>query len=177
MKRVLSVMLCAALLLGASACGKQQNDGGRQGTQQKQEQNVYKTLDPEKILTLEEVSQVVEYAPVEKTEKTRKKATVLYCSEPIGKGDIIQVDLYQPSDSISEEEVRRFYDEIQEKRTKAEAVEDLGCEAFIAIPSIHLMKDGYHVAITAGSGGGDEQKALLKKLAQIAIGNMDELLQ
>lgn len=177
MKRFLSVILCAALVLGTASCGKPQE--GQQGAsqQQKQEKKVYKALDPEKILTVEDVAQELPYAPVTRTEKSRKKATALYCSDPIGQGDVVQVDLYQPSNTVPEADVRSFYDEVKEKRPGAEDVADLGCEAFIAIPAIHLMKDGYHVAITAGSGGGDEQKALLKKLAQAAVGNMGELLK
>lgn len=176
MRRIALFLLCTALALGTAACG---NDSSQTVGEQaaRQAGKVYKTIAPEKVLTLENVSGVVSYTPVQETKKTSKGATVLYRSEPVGQGDVVQVDVYQPSTRVTEEEIRKLFDEEKEKRPKAEEVADLGVEAFIAIPSIHMMKGGYYVKITAGSGGGDEQKSLLKTMAQTALGNLDELLK
>ncbi len=176
MKKITALLMCLVMALGASSCGKEKEQ--RAGApEQKQEKKVYKTVEPEKVLTLENVSAVVSYTPVLEKSKSGKASTALYRSEPVGKGDVVQVDVYQPSARVTEDEVKKLFNEEKEKRPKAEEVTDLGVEAFIAIPSIHMMKDGYYVKITAGSGAGDEQKALLKDAAQTALVNLNELLK
>jgi hypothetical protein len=178
LKKAVAVLMSVILALGLSSCGKDSGGGQQAGEpEKKQEKKVYKTVDPEKVLTMENVSALVSYAPVLEKSKSGKAATALYRSEPVGQGDVVQIDVYQPSARVSEDEVKQLFSEEKEKRPKAEDVSDLGAEAFIAIPSIHLMKNGYYVKITAGSGGGDEQKTLLRNAAQTALANLDGLLK
>lgn len=176
-RRAVALLMSLILTLSASSCGKDSSRQPAGEPEKKQERKVYKIIEPEKVLTLENVSAIVAYTPVLEKSKSGKAVTALYRSEPVGQGDVVQIDVYQPGARVAEEEVRKLFDEEKEKRPKAEDVADLDVEAFIAIPSIHLMKNGYYVKITAGSGSGDEQKALLKNAAQTALANLDGLLK
>lgn len=172
MKKAIALFLCLILAFSVSACG---NDGGN--ADGGQGRKVYKALEPEKILTMENVSAIVDYTPVMTKTKSGRAATALYVSEPQGLGDVVQIDLYQPGIRVTVEEVRKLFDTEKEMRPSAEEVLDLGVEAYIALPAIHFMKDGYYVKITTGSGGEEEQKNLLKNTAKTALTNLDELLK
>lgn len=102
--------------------------------------------------------------------------TALYRTEPIGNADIVKVEVRQYSQTVSKEDIKQIFDNAKAKRPKAETIDDLGCDAYIAFPSVNIYKDGYLVTITAGSGSDDGQKNMLKSFAQTAVDNLNALI-
>lgn len=175
MKKAVVLLLCMVLAFGAAGCSGNSGQTGESSV--RQGKKVYKTLDPEKVLTAENVAAVVDYEPVLEKSKAGKFATALYRSEPIGAGDVVQVDVCQPAGKRTAEDVEALFLEAQDKRSDAVKLPDLETEAFIAFPSVHILQNSYYIKITAGSGADDAQKALLEKLAGVAVANVKEIIQ
>ena len=131
------------------------------------------------FLSAEEVSAQVGYTPVAEEENTRSQKTITYKNAVAGQGDIVRIEVYPQNQKHTKEEIKAQFEKQKSKNEEYKTLiqaDDLGIEAFIAIPSVHMYKNGYYIVVTAGSGGGDEQIALLKNFAQIVVGHMNELL-
>lgn len=134
------------------------------------------TVNPEELITTVDVSAVAAYVPVQEKSDSDGVETVLYRSEPVGQGDIVKVSVRQYSDSVAKDDIKAEYERAKSLRPKAEVVDGIGDDAYIAYPSVHIYRDGYHVTITAGSGSGDEQKTLLEQLAKTADDRLKDML-
>ena len=84
------------------------------------------------------------------------------------------VELYEPSENLDEEAVEEKFEASREKRTDFIEVDDLGDDAYIAYPTLHLYSNGVYVAITAGSEGGEEQTELLEEFGRVAEKNINK---
>lgn len=138
-------------------------------------------INPIEIITPEDVYAAVNYAyaPVLDGDtyiRDGNKATALYRSEPIGQGDPVIVEITQYTDTVAKESVWYEYDNERIKRSSAEAVSELGEDAYIAFPSIHVFDRGCHIKITAGSGSSEEQKNTLLTLARTAVARIDAIM-
>ena len=102
-------------------------------------------------------------------------ATATYRSEPIGQDPVI-ITITQHTSSVSKETVWYGYDYDRVMRSSAEMISDLGEDAFIAYPSIHVYDRGCHIQITAGSGDTPEQRNLLINLAQTAVAKFEAIM-
>jgi hypothetical protein len=135
---------------------------------------------PTEVLKLSDVQAAVgselTYVQEGGVEKDGNVSTAVYRTEPLGKGDLVRVEIRQLTSQVTREQVRAEYDEMKSKRPSAQNVEGLGDDAYIAYPSIHVYKDGYHLEITAGSGADEAQAALLKNLAQTAMRSLEATL-
>lgn len=134
------------------------------------------TVSPSALISTEEAAPFLSYQPYAETESGRKKSSVLYRSEPKGKGDTIKVEVYQPTPGFTAEAMRQQFDTNRKMRPSAAAAEGLGAEAFIAYPSIHLYTEECYIIITAGSGSDEAQTELLKSLAAVALENLPQAL-
>ena len=165
MKKIISIIACAALTLSICSCGA------------KKEPEPVPELDPAQLITVEDVAAVAGYTPVIEPEGTTKegnRSSVLYRSEPIGQYDTVEVKLVQFNDEMPYQQIFAEYEANKAKRKDIKLVESLGQEAYIAFPTIFVYDRGCLVAITAGSGADDEQERLLKNLAFTAIGKLEE---
>lgn len=136
-------------------------------------------INPANIITSEDVASIAGYTPVVDEKETKREgnvATVMYRSEPIGKNDPVEVKITQFNNTIGYEQIYAQYEKAKEMRTSAENIESLGQESYIAIPTIHVYDRGCLVEITAGSGGDEEQKEMLKKLGMTAAGRIEEII-
>ncbi|MCX7714223.1 MAG: hypothetical protein N2171_00620 [Clostridia bacterium] len=135
-------------------------------------------LNPESVFTLENAAAIVNYSPVidGNIEKKNNMTSILYHSEPIGQGDTVRVTVRQYTDAITKQQVKEEYDMMKSMRPKAIKLDNVGEDAYIAYPSVHIYMDGYHIEITAGSGDDDTQKALLEQAAKVACSNAAKIL-
>ena len=93
----------------------------------------------------------------------------------LGVSDLVEVTVYSENDAISKSEIEEKFNFYKTKNKEYKSiipVEGVEADCFIAIPSVYILKDGYMVIISAGSGGEDAQINLLRGLTDIAIKNM-----
>lgn len=175
MKKIIAIVSTLLIMLSLSSCG---GGGGLQP--------VVPTATPipeavpTEILKLSDVQTAagteLTYVQEGGIVKEENVSTAIYRTEPLGKGDLVQIRIRQLTSQVTREQVRTEYDEMKAKRPEAQTVEGLGDDAYIAYPSIHVYKDGYHLEITAGSGSDEAQATLLKNLAQTALRNLEAKL-
>ncbi len=169
-------VIIAALGL-CSACGGQ--DGSYDSAVVEPAATAIPIADPSSLLPLDDVIAMVGYDLVldgGEVDIGDGYRTAFYRTDPIGQADVVKITVYQKSETVSEDEVCQHFYEIRDSRPSAEQVSGLGTDAYIAFPSIHVYQDGYHIEITAGSGADDGQKALLDRLARLAVDNLNALL-
>ncbi len=138
-------------------------------------------IDPTALITPEDVYAATgyAYAPVlDGNTYTRdgNTATAVYRSEPVGQGDPVIVEVTQYTDTVSKETVWYEYDSERAKRPSAQMVTELGEDAYLAFPSIHIFDRGCHIKITAGSGSGEEQQNMLVNLAVTAVERFEAIM-
>lgn len=175
MKKLLLIFLALLMTICLCSCGK----GG--GLFASPTPAPVTEINPIEIITPEDVYAAVNYAyaPVLDGDtyiRDGNKATALYRSEPIGQGDPVIVEITQYTDTVAKESVWYEYDNERIKRSSAEAVSELGEDAYIAFPSIHVFDRGCHIKITAGSGSSEEQKNTLLTLARTAVARIDAIM-
>jgi len=161
MKKIILILLSAVLSISLCSCGEKQE---------------YKTtVAPSELLSAEELTPYIGYTPVMTEQISRRVCEAVFVSEPLGEYDSVTVRVYQKNQLMSQEKIKEYFDECKKMRSDAFSIESLGVEAFIAYPSIHCYIDGYHIQITAGSGGDNLQKALLMNLAKLSLENFTNL--
>ncbi len=167
MKRKLSVILsliCMMLLL-CTSCGKSVKN--------------IPEIDPSSLITADDISVCAGYELVMDEAgvvRDGNTAEVLYKSDPIGKNDVVKVKVTQYTNQISDSEISQQYENAKSKRSSAETVSDMGEDAYIAYPSIHIYDRGCIIEITAGSGSDETQTALLKSLATVAVTRFETMM-
>lgn len=135
------------------------------------------SLMPADILTADNLSSIITYTPVcDNLSDTPTEKAILYRSEPMGK-DPVKIEVMQYSADFAKANVKAKYDADKALRPSGEELAlEGGFEGYIAFPYAKIYYDGYYVTITAGSGNNDEQKQLLKNAADMAAGNLKNLL-
>ena len=165
MKRIILVTLSLTAALSLCGCGS------------KNQKKEIPQIEPTELVTIDDVSAYAGYIPVIK-ESTRddNRSSVLYVSDPIGQYDPVEVKLIQFNDSMNYQQIFDYYEQQKSMRQDAELLESLGQESYIAYPTIHVYDRGCLIEITAGSGSGDEQEQLLKRLATNAASRLEEIV-
>ena len=169
---MISTILIATLI---SSCGGKKDD----------QSNVDITLpqiDPVSLLPANDVYTALDFAYVPVVDggvvvNEGNTSSVVYVSDPKGEHDSIEVTVTQKTDAISADTIKAYYNESMQKRADAMTVSNLGEIAYIAYPSIYVYNSGCIIKITAGSGADADQQNLLIKLATIASGNLDKLVE
>lgn len=175
MKKLLLVVSTLLIVIGLCSCG----EGG--GLFASPTPTPIPEINPLDLVSAEDVYAAVNYAyaPVlEGDTFTRdgNKATAIFRSEPIGQGDPVIITVTQYSDSVPKENVWYEYDYDRVKRASAESIAELGEDAFLAFPSIHVYDRGCHIKITAGSGSSEEQREMLINLARTAVSRFETII-
>ena len=134
-------------------------------------------INPDEIITLSEASEVAEGYTLTQGEvkKTGNKLSVIYNAEPLGSGDNVQVELVYYSDEYPRSTVEELFNSEHQKLMVYEEVSDMGEQAFISFPSIHIYEKGFYLKITGGSGDA-AQASVLKTLGQTAMKNMNKYI-
>lgn len=171
MKKFLLILSAVLITVGLCSCGD---------TKPNEAKVPIPEINPIEIITPEDVYAAINYAyaPVldgDAYTRDANKATAFYRSEPIGQDPVI-VEITQYTDSISKENIWYEYDNDRIKRSSAETIPELGEDAFIAFPSIHVFDRGCHIKITAGSGNTEEQRNTLLTLAQTAVSRIEAVM-
>lgn len=171
MKKFLLILSAVLITVGLCSCGD---------TKPNEAKEPIPEINPIEIITPEDVYAAINYAyaPVldgDTYTRDANKATAFYRSEPIGQDPVI-VEITQYTDTIPKENVWYEYDNDRIKRSSAEAIPELGEDAFIAFPSIHVFDRGCHIKITAGSGNTEEQRNTLLTLAQTAVSRIEAVM-
>jgi hypothetical protein len=78
------------------------------------------------------------------------------------------LDAGQSPDSI--------FTEIMNNTVDTEKADGIGDEAFIGIPGIHILMDGYYITIGLGNSDNAENREKLKEAGKIASGNLKKLI-
>lgn len=175
MKKLLLVFSTLLIVIGLCSCG------GNDGLFSKPTPTPIPEINPLDLLSSEDVYAAIgyAYAPVldgDTYTRDGNQATAYYRSEPIGQGDPVIITITQFSNTVSKENIWYEYDNDRVKRATAEAVADLGEDAFIAFPSIHVYDRGCHIKITAGSGDTEEQRNMLLNLAATATAKLETIM-
>lgn len=144
--------------------------------------NSERMLLPSEVVTLEEAQKLVgnEYTLVLKDDaliQEGSKVTAKYVAEPLGSGDNVFVDIYEPGEDFDEKAVQEKFEASRKKRADFIEIENIGDDAYIAYPTLHLYSHGVYVAITAGSEGNDEQTTLLEEFGKVAEKNIEEFFK
>lgn len=171
MKKFLLILSVVLITVSLCSC---------ENTKQKKSNEPIPEVNPIEIITPEDVYAAINYAyaPVldgDTYTRDVNKATAFYRSEPIGQDPVI-VEITQYTEAIPKENVWYEYDNDRIKRSSAEAIPELGEDAFIAFPSIHVFDRGCHIKITAGSGNTEEQRTTLLTLAQTAVSRIEAVM-
>jgi len=127
-------------------------------------------------MTSDEAKGLVSYEPVMNIENSNQKSVLRIESEPKGADPII-IEVYSHNEKKSVAEIYEAFKQKKEKRTSAKDISEYDAEALLAYPSVNIYRDGYMVVVTAGSGGDEEQDALLKKAGAIATTHLVEFLK
>lgn len=175
MKKLLSVCLTLLMVMGLCSCGK----GG--GLFADPVPTPVPEISPLDLISAEEIYVAINYAyaPVldgDTCVRDGNKSTAFFRSELIGQGDPVIIEITQYSDTVPKEDVWYEYDNDRIKRTSAQTVENMGEDAFIAFPSIHIFDKGCYIKITAGSGNTEEQRNTLMSLAATAVAKLDAII-
>lgn len=169
MKKVLLVLSGLMIMLCLCACGSQSTETSKKNVD----------INPADLVTVEDVALNAGYTPVIDEQASGRQdnvATVLYRSNPIGKNDTVTVKITQSTDTVTEEDIKQKFEKDKEKRPSAKPVANLGQDAYIAFPTIHVYDKGCLLEITAGSGSDDKQENMLKNLAITAVGRLESIL-
>lgn len=171
MKKFITIFLSGLLLIILCSCG----DLG-ENVQKSADPTPLPDLSPDAILTVEEASEIVDYALVPnggvKTDKNAK--TVVYSAEPLGSNDSVQVTVRRAEQYNDQENIKQEFLHLYDMRPRAEPIADRK-NAYIAFPYLCFYDHGYIVQITAGSGSDDAQKTLLCLLADKARENLNAM--
>ena len=163
------IILGAAVLLTAAslcACGSKEEP-----------KKEIPQIEPTELVTIDDVTSYAGYIPViSETTRDGNRSSVLYVSDPLGQYDPVEVKLTQFNDEMDAQQILDYYDQQRELRQDSELIGSLGQGAYIAYPTIHVYDRGCLIEITAGSGAGDEQKALLQQLAVNAASRLEEIV-
>lgn len=175
MKKLLSVFTALLIVIGLCSC----KEGG--GLFAKPVPTPIPEISPLDLISAEDVYAAINYAyaPVldgDTCVRDGNKATAFFRSEPIGQGDPVIIEITQYSDTVSKENVWYEYDNNRIKRPSAQTIENMGEDAFIAFPSIHVFDKGCYIKITAGSGDTEEQRNALMTLASTAVAKLDAII-
>lgn len=173
MKKLLLVISSLLVTVGLCACG---GNGGL--FKSAATPTPIPVVEPSNLLSADEVKEYVNYdvtVDEESTEKTGAKS-VVYVSNPKGKENSVTVKIIQFSDKLSKDDVWGQYDNGRIKRSSAKTVEGLGSDAYIAYPSIHVYDRGCEIIISAGSGSDQTQEDLLKRMAERAVMNFENII-
>ena len=176
MKKIILVVISLAATICLCACGK--GDGGLFS---KATPTPLPEVNPVDILTIVDVFAGVNYSYTPVLEggsavKDGNTLTATYRSDQIGQVDPVIVSVTQFNDTLTKQDVWYEYDNIRVKRPNAEMIPDLGEDAFLAFPTIHVFDRGCHIAITAGSGANDIQRTTLINFAKIAVAKFENIM-
>lgn len=139
------------------------------------------SADAASVITIDDAKNAVEnkYELVLDTDSSvtdGNVSTAAYLSDPIGSGDPVIVQVINRTEGISADDIWNDYENKRISRESAELVEGIGEDAYIAYPSIHVYDRGCEIIITASSGSGDEQKAVLENLGKIASERIEGIM-
>lgn len=132
---------------------------------------------PADILSAEDIKDYINFEPVCEESQTDEAKIIKYKNSTPGSSDIVEVKVFIENDFISNSQIEEKFNFYKNKNKEFESlipIDGMDAECFIAIPSSYILKDGYMVVISAGSGGEDAQINLLRSLTEIAIKNMNE---
>ncbi|MCC8169036.1 MAG: hypothetical protein LIO59_01400 [Oscillospiraceae bacterium] len=175
MRKLLLILSSLLITVCLCACG---GDGGLFA---KPTPTPIPEINPLEVLTAEDVYAAINYAYAPTLDggtfyREDNVATATYRSEPLGQGDPVIITITQFNETVSKETVWYEYDYDRVMRPSAETIYDLGEDAFLAFPLIHIYDRGCHIEITAGSGSSDEQRNLLINLATTAVARFEAIM-
>lgn len=159
MKKILSVLTCVAATVCIASCGG------------KVKVSEIERISPDTLITAENASAlcgVTLKADENGITNDGSARSVTYVPDPIGSDDPVTVKIEQFSESLMPAQVWNDYENSRVRRSDMEFVEGIGEDCYIAYPYINVYDRGCYIRISAGSGGGEEQKELLKSLATAA---------
>lgn len=103
--------------------------------------------------------------------------TASYYSEPVGKADPVIVTVIYPSNEITETAIKQIYEDGYNSRDSKRRIDGIGDDAYVAFPSLSILKGGHLIKITAGSGETKEQLNMLIDLGKKAVENFENYYQ
>lgn len=170
MKKIIFYLCTILLIISVTACTPN-TDNAHTQTEPTPEPII--VITPDIAFPIENVQSIVNYTPVMLKESND---TVVYHSEPIGQGDTVKVTVSQYNEVVTKDSIRSEYEKTKSMRPSAEILDGIGEDAYIAYPTVHVYMDGYHISVTAGSGGDEVQHELLTNIAKTVEQNLNNIL-
>ena len=174
-RNILAAAAAAALCVSLSSCGK----GG--GLFAEPTPTPMPTTDAGALISLEEAQSAVGDSYTLQLDggavvTEGNTTTASYVADPIGDGDPVIVKLVCCNASATPDDVWAGYENTRVSRSGSKFVDNIGEDAYIAYPSIHVYSRGCEIIITAGSGSDDGQDDILKKLASTAVEHLNAVM-
>lgn len=155
MKKLILILTSIILTVALTACSS--NPNFAPSNAEPTPEPIIK-ITPEQAFSVENAQSIVNYSV---NVSNTSENSVMYHSSPIGQGDTVTVTVSQYSDTQTKERIRADYDKVKSMRPSAETLENIGDDAYIAYPAVHIYIDGYHISVAAGSGSDEVQHDLL----------------
>lgn len=176
MKRFLSVLALLAVTFVMSACGDQpQNNSAPSAAARTKD----KPIQPEELISRQEAESLmnVRFKDCEKTAQAAVGQSIcLYDSTDSDR--FFQVSLVQDA-AFSDEMLRHqnaasIYATTKEMLKDVTLVENVGDDAFIAIPGIHILKETRYLTIAVGNSDDEANRMILREAGKVAMKNLEK---
>lgn len=168
MKKILLAAMCAVMVMMTASCGNKVKDVSE-----------IERISPDTLITAESVSAITGVTMKINDEGVTNDGSarsVTYIPSPVGSADPVTIQIEQFSETLTTTQVWADYENSRIRREDMEFVEGIGQDCYIAFPYINVYDRGCFIRISAGSGGDDEQKELLKSLAAAVAVEVENII-
>ncbi len=115
------------------------------------------TIDPCDLLTHQEIDEIMgEKMKEGKLEEQKIAGTkrCLYEARDVNSFSLLQISI------VEGEKAKEYFSVIKKGFPNHEVIEDIGDDAFVATPGLHILTESYYITIAAGNLNKNKDKAL-----------------
>ncbi len=176
------LVLFGLLVLLLSACGGNEK-AGDSGPVQPETSGV--VLEPCTLISMPEAEELMgaDFTAIERSEEKRVGLKLcMYFSEGEDEDRFLQISLTQAA-FMEQENLDRgqspqsIFEAIKTNFEEELVEENIGDEAFIATPGLHILKDGYYIVIGVGNTSDENNREILRRAGNLAVSNLEAALQ
>lgn len=177
MKRCLPMFALLAVLFVLPACGDQPQKNAApsvaDGTRDR-------LIQPEELISRLEAESLMNasFKGCEKSEQAAVGQSICLYESP-DSDRFFQISIVQDAaftdDMLQYQNAATIYAATKEMLMDVELVENMGDDAFIAIPGIHVLKGTRYLTIAVGNIGDEANRVILREAGKTALDNLEKL--